>query len=406
MHANEAESVSEGVAAAAPEAPGRSAAGASAARLAHAARVGRLATPDAARLQRMVGNRAFTRLVARAGEEYRPMQGPKPDDPKPDAVLDSPSGHRWVWDPFDHTATIFMPPGGPNPGGAVQITYTEATAAANAGLKNLGMENVVGLSPIRAQILEELRVKQGTYQEDEAGRQARVAAKTGTLCYAFTTQVTTMLEANAQSAAAKHFGGMNPRQEAIDAGRGGAFHTLQDRPGGPSPGDIVSYGSVKPKLKDAERRRANFEERSHIGIFKSKRKSGAKNWIWTVVDGGQGTRQAIWERTRLYTEEELDVDIPRSFAQTDKERKQVGKGGVTGYEAKPKKITCGVLKSSLADSEQNDSDKLLRGWVDVDEFYGAAAADTLSLAGVNSEVFVGNTEDARKKAAAAATLAK
>jgi hypothetical protein len=411
MHGKEADSTGETVSTVASEAPARSVAGASPARLVHAARAGRLATYDAARLQRMVGNRSFARLVARAGDEYRPMQGAGPNDPKPDALLESPSGHKWVWDPFDHTVTIFMPPGQPNPGGAVQITYTEATPDANAKLKYMGVENVIGLSPVRAQVLEELRVKQGTYQEDENQRKARVAAGTGTLCYAFTSQVTSILESSAQSKTAKHLAGMNPRQEAIAAGRGGAFHTLEDRPEGPKPGDVVSYGFVKKKPTGAPRRRANFEERSHIGIFKSKRKSG-DNWIWTVVDGGQALgkqRQAIWERTRLYTEEELDVQIPRSFAQADVMKDghlQVQKGGVTHYETELVKKKCGVLKSSVADSGQNDDDKLLRGWMDIDEFYGSGSAESLSLAGVNSDVFVGSTQEARSKAASAGALAK
>src|SRR5215218_9027368 len=100
MHEKAAPSADEAVATAGPV---RSAPRPSFAGLAHVARAGSLATPDAARLQRMVGNRAFTRLLARAGDEHRPMQGPGPNDPKPDAVMDSPSGHRWVWDPFDHT---------------------------------------------------------------------------------------------------------------------------------------------------------------------------------------------------------------------------------------------------------------------------------------------------------------
>src|SRR5919204_3930114 len=111
MHGRAAESTSEALATVTAAAAARSAAGASSARLARTARAGRLATQDAVVLQRMVGNRAFTRLLARAGDEHRPMQGPGEKDPKPDPVLDSPSGHRFVWDPFDHTVTILMPPG-------------------------------------------------------------------------------------------------------------------------------------------------------------------------------------------------------------------------------------------------------------------------------------------------------
>lgn len=406
-------------------APGPCAAGASRAQLARAVRDRRLTAQGAALLQRTAGNRSVTRLLARAGDEHRPMQGPSPDDPKPDKVELSPSGHRFVWDPFDHTGTIFMPQTGqPNPGGAIQIVWTEATEDANAKLPNHGVERVTSLSPLRAQVLERLRVKQGTYQETEDQRKARVAAASGTLCYAFTAEVTSLLESSAADEAANSIVGMNPRLEAIRAGRGGAFHTLDDRPEGPQPGDIVSYGSVKRKPAKGERRTANFEERSHVGVFKSKRRAGS-DWIWTVVDGGQSlgkSRQAIWERTRLYTEEELDVSIPKTFAQqnvykevdvpipgsgaTKKEKRLVTeKGAITNYEPAPVTKRCGVLKSSLADSGQSDGDKLLRGWLDIDEYYGTAKAESLSLDGVNSSVFVGSSDAARKSAAAAGTLA-
>jgi len=354
----------------------------------------------AARLQRLVGNRAFVRLLARAVEQRAMVDAGGTTD----AAETTGTGHRWVWDPFDHTTTIFMPDTGPNAGGAVQITYEDGTPEELAKLQNAGAERVEGLSPTRAQVMEFLRVKQGTYQESEAGRKARVAANTGeTLCYAFTAAVARELGGDL----AKYVGGMNPREAAIKGKRGGAFHTLEDRPSGPRPGDVVSDGAVQPAKKEGERRRANFETRTHVGIFKSRRSGPGGAEVWTVVDGGQGTiksRQEIRERTRIFTTEELEVQIPKSFAAESNKDKGIAKGQVTNYEAATVTMRCGVLKSKLADAGQSADDKLLRGWLDIDEYWGQGAPPPVSSGGVNNKVFVGG-EGAAKSATTAGVIA-
>ena len=286
------------------------------------------------------------------------------------------------------------------------LTYKEGTPEELAKMQYMGVERVESLSTIRAQVMEFVRVKQGTYQETETQKKARVAANTGeTLCYAFTSAVAQELGGDL----AKYVGGMNPREAAIKGKRGGAFHTLEDRPGGPRPGDIISYGAVQPAKKEGERRRANFETRTHVGVFKSRRTGSAGAEIWTVVDGGQGTiksRQEIRERTRIFTTEELDVQIPRSFAAEKNEEKKIAKGQVTNYERETVTMTCGVLKSDLADAGQSKEDKLLRGWLDIDEYWGAGAPPAISAdGGVNSKVFVGG-EAAAKSANAGGVIAK
>src|SRR5215204_6843215 len=94
----------------------------------------------AARLQRLVGNRAFVRLLARAVEQRAMVDAGGTTD----AAETTGTGHRWVWDPFDHTTTIFMPDTGPNAGGAVQITYKDGTPEELAKLQNAGAERVEG----------------------------------------------------------------------------------------------------------------------------------------------------------------------------------------------------------------------------------------------------------------------
>ena len=203
------------------------------AHLAGAARAGRMSAADTRRLQRMIGNRAVTRILARQdNKDARPMQDAKH---KADERLPSPSGHEMVWDAFDHTATIFMPKDGPNPEGAVQIVYKEGTPEELAKMPNLGVESAVGLSKVRAQILEFLRANQGTYQQESDEAAKKRAAIGATMCNAFLGSVTGSLFATT-------LGGMNPRADAIGAGRGGAFHTLADRKEGPKPGDVVAYG--------------------------------------------------------------------------------------------------------------------------------------------------------------------
>lgn len=65
------------------------------------------------------------------------------------------------------------------------------------------------------------------------------------------------------------------------------------------------------------------------------------------------------------------------------------KGSPIDYEkGEGETMTCGVLKSKYADAGQNADDKLLRGWLDVDEFYGGGAAPPVT--GANDKVFVGN----------------
>jgi hypothetical protein len=365
------------------------------ARLAGAARTGRMSPADAQRLQRMIGNRAVTRILARYdSKDARPMQSATN---KPDERLASPSGHEWVWDPFDRTATIFMPKDGPNPEGAIQLTYKEGTPEELAKMPNLGLENVVGLSKVRASILEFLRTKQGTLQEESTEARARRVAIGATMCNAFTGAVTTSLFSTS-------LGGMDPRKDAIAAGRGGAFHTLWDRPAGPQPGDLIAYGKVEAAPTKSALRRANFATVTHVGFFKSRRKGPGGEEIWTVVDGGQpdpagGKANVVQERTRTFTTEELDVQIPNRFATSDKIEGGKTfwlKGSPIGFENERVKLKCGVLKSKYADAGQNADDKLLRGFIDVDEFYGGGPPPPLT--GVNDKVFIG--KDPEKSGAA------
>jgi hypothetical protein len=367
-------------------------------RLAGAARAGRMSAADTRRLQRMIGNRAVTRILARAdSKDARPMQDAAH---KADERLKSPSGHEMVWDAFDRTATIFMPKDGPNPEGAVQLVYNEGTPEELAKMPNLGLQSAVGLSKVRAQILEFLRANQGTYQtetDEDAKKRAAIGA---TLCNAFLGAVTGSLFSTT-------LGGMNPRADAIAAGRGGAFHTLADREDGPQPGDVIAYGKVEPARAKGELRRANFTTVTHVGFFKSRRKSPDNKEIWTVVDGGQPDpmatkRNIVQERTRTFTREELKVQIPSRFATETKMTKDgrtlYVKGSPIDYEkGDGETMTCGVLKSKYADAGQNADDKLLRGWLDVDEFYGGGAAPAVT--GANNKVFVGN--DPVKNGAAA-----
>jgi hypothetical protein len=68
------------------------------AHLAGAVRAGRMSAADTRRLQRMIGNRAVTRILAREdNKDARPMQDAKH---KADAPMKSPSGHEMVWDAF------------------------------------------------------------------------------------------------------------------------------------------------------------------------------------------------------------------------------------------------------------------------------------------------------------------
>src|SRR4051812_26911266 len=58
---------------------------------------------------------------------------------------------------------------------------------------------------------------------------------------------------------------------------------------------------------------------THVGFFKSRRRGPSGAEIWTVVDGGQPDpsdtkRNIVQERTRTFTTEELEVQIPSRFA--------------------------------------------------------------------------------------------
>ena len=173
-----------------------------------------------------------------------------------------------------------MPKDGPNPEGAVQIVYKEGTPEELAKMPKLGVEDVVPLSKVRAQILEYLRANQGTYQSETEEELSRRRASGATLCNKFLGAVTGSLFSTTLA-------GMDPRADAIKAGRGGAFHTLTDRPDGPRPGDVVAYGKVEPAPKPGDLRRANFSTVTHVGFFKSRHTGPGGEEIWTVVDGGQ-----------------------------------------------------------------------------------------------------------------------
>jgi hypothetical protein len=379
------------------------------ARLAVVASTGGMSAADTQRLQRLVGNRAVRRILAREDKDKRPMQ----DTAHPaDQRLKSPSGHEWVWDPFDNTVTIFMPENDPrNPGGAVQLVYGEGTPDELAKLPNLGLQSALELSKVRARILDFLRANEGTYQtESDEAFNKRVAIG-ATMCNAFVSALTS-------SEFSTKLGGMDPRADAISAGRGGAFHTIWERKEGPKPGDIIAYGKVlqartpdgKPKPPDILRR-ADFTTVTHVGFLKSRRLRQTGQEIWTVVDGGQpdpmGTKKNIvQERTRTFAIEDLEVQIPNRFATETKMeggRTIYVKGSPMGYEKTPVTLPCGVLKSKYADAGQNADDKLLRGWVDVDEFYGGGPPPPLT--GVNDKVFVGN-DPANSGAAKTGAVAK
>lgn len=390
MHASDAEAAERAIEAQAPVPQPALAlqAGAPATTLLAAkARRRNLSAADAQRLQRTVGNRALRRLLARDDKDKRPMQDAQhPMDPR----VEGWNGQQWVWDAFDNTATIFLPDNDPNnPGGAIQLVYGEGTVDALNKMPNFGMQNALGLSRVRASVLEYLRSHEGTYQNESTEAFNKRVAIGATMCNAFTGALTTDVFQNS-------LGGMDPRANTVAAGRGGAFHTIWDRKEGPKPGDLVAYGKVEPAAKDSQRRRANFTAVTHVGFMKSRHATADGKEIWTVVDGGQndpgGTKKNIvQERTRTFTLEDLDVQIPNRFATSDKiegGKTYYLKGSPIGYEKDRVTLTCGVLKSKHADAGQNADDKLLRGWVDVDEYYGGGPPPPLT--GVNNAVFVGN----------------
>jgi hypothetical protein len=355
--------------------------------------VRRLSPQDVLSLQRAVGNRAVAKMVQRygtgKGEDQRPMmdKGGKTDEP-----WVGPEGDRFVWDPFDRTLTIFTSENGPNAGKAIQMTYRDGTPDELAKLPtDKFYERVEVLSPVRAAALEFLRTEQGKYQESEADRASRVetanaSGKRTTLCNSHTGKFGAAL-----AGAKANLGGFDPRAEAIKGQRGGAFHTLESHPSGPKPGDIYSCGIVtKPTKKDGLRT-ANFFTTTHVGVFKSRRPGPNGAEIWTVVDGGQGTfegRQETRERTRIFQRERLEISIPKKIASN---------GNPLAWENKPVEMECGVLHSKLADAGQGADDKLLRGWLDIDEYFGDDKS-VPTQTGANNAVFVGNAASAASPA--------
>ena len=389
MSSRATESASETDVAVAPE---RRSAGASPAGL------GRLGPNDVLRLQRTAGNRAVGRIAAvaqrrslqRASPEERPMLGPA-EGGKTDELLDFGNvGTKFQWDYFDRTLMIYTAKDGPGGGKAYQLVYNDGSPEELATRKPEELiQSAEELSPLRAESMEYLRTSQGKFQETEGERETRVAnAGTGrpTLCYQHTGAIATVLSDGTE----KGMGGMDPRKGAMKGLRAGAFHTLESHPNGPRPGDIVSYGAVLPPAKGKTLRQANFFTVLHIGIFKSRRKTG-EGEIWTVVDGGQGKfegRQETRERTRTFTRERLEVALPTKFFESGK-----NKGTPSGWETE--EIDCGVLKSKKADAGQSADDKLLRGWLDIDEYFGGGSAPT-DLSGVNNRVFVGKAKASAK----------
>jgi hypothetical protein len=405
----------------------------------------RLSVQDALGLQRTLGNRAVARLaLARAPakdpfEEKRAMrEGAEKSFYKPDAEFTGPEGDQFVFDPFDRTLTIFTPKDGPNKGQAIRMTYVEGTPEELAKLdaKDLFSSTEV-LSPLRAKALQWLRGEAGTYQEDEAGRKERLRKvhEKGEAARAewvkgssanqaaldkykadlteynqgvqdWTDKKRPLLPAQVKAPAGMptdarvtscnlhtgefgtavlglSVGGMDPRQDAINANRGGAFRTLESHPSGPKAGDIMSYGPVFKASKAGGLRRTNFIETKHVGVFKSRRPGPSGTEIWTVVDGGQGSfegRQETRERTRVFARERMLVQIP----------KRTDSGKFAGFETDMVEMEVGVMKSKYADAGQSDEDKVLRGWIDIDDYFGGTSAATPQGAG--SRVFPGKPE--------------
>jgi hypothetical protein len=349
-----------------------------------------LATPQGVlALQRTAGNRAVCRMLGRrrlarygSGAEQREMLelGGKTDE-----RIHSVAGD-WVWDEFDRTLTLFTTLDGPYKGKALRVTYKDASREALEAMDPKDRyTNYEELSVERAKALEWMRTAQGKYQETEASRKIRVGDKTSgqTLCNSNTGNYLTSVVG--QSQGYRLLFGLDPLQIATGSKRAGAFHTIFSHPAGPKAGDIVSYGKVTENKKGGPRE-AEFGTTTHVGIFKSAR-PGPSGVIWTVVDGGQGTfvsRQETRERTRLLTKETLLVEMNKL---NDKGR-AVGKFKET--------MECAVLKSSLADAGQSAEDKLLRGWIDLDEFLGGESAATEKGAG--NRVFVGGQPTAAPSA--------
>jgi hypothetical protein len=378
---------------------------ASIAALRPAAFAGRLSPGGAVELQRLAGNRAVTRIATgrasrrlerKSDEERAMVHKDAGEGGKTDELIDDNFGNQWWWDFFDRSLTLFTPESGPNRGWGLQLVYKEGSTEDINKRPQDFIDNAERLSPIRAAALDYLRRTQGLYQEqaaDVAGRVASAGTGKPTLCYAHTSSFSSLLSKQDPT---MHLGnalaGMDPRAGAIKLGRGGAFRTLQSHPSGPRPGDIVSYGKIEPAPRPNANRQANFHTILHIGVFKSRRKLPSGQELWTVVDGGQGRfegRQEIRERLRTFARETLDVAIPKETTSSDEAKT---------WEAKRVPIECGVLKSKQADAGQSPDDKLLRGWVDIDDLFGAETPPKPTLEGVDNPVFIGTKKAAELKA--------
>ena len=374
--------------------------------VARAARAGRLSPVGAARLQRLAGNRAVTRLATgrparrlqrKSDEERAMVHKDSGEGGTTDQLIADSFGNQWWWDAFDRSLTLFTPENGPNAGWGLQIVYKEGSAEEINKRPGDFIDNAERLSPIRLAALDYLRRMQGFYQEraeDVAPRVASAGIGKPTLCYAHTSGISTLLsKEDPTMQLGNALAGMDPRAGSIKLGRAGAFRTIQSHPKGPRPGDIVSYGKIEKAPDDKSKRQTNFHTILHIGVFKSRRSLPNGQELWTVVDGGQGKfegRQEIRERYRTFARETLDVAIPKDTTSS---------GKATAWEAKRVPMVCGVLKSKKADAGMNADDKLLRGWVDIDDLFGGGAPPKPTLQGVDNPVFIGTKKAAALKAA-------
>jgi hypothetical protein len=387
------------------EAVERAPADAAIATVARAAVAGRLSPRGAVQLQRLAGNRAVTRIATgrasrrlqrKSDEERAMVHKDAGERGTTDELIADNFGNQWWWDAFDRSVTLFTPESGPNAGWGLQIVYKEGSTEEINKRPQDFIDNAERLSPIRLAALDYLRRTQGFYQEkaeDVAGRVASAGTGKPTLCYAHTSSFSSLLsKQDPTMQLGTALAGMDPRAGAIKLGRAGAFRTLQSHPSGPRPGDIVSYGKIEPAPRPGANRQTQFHTILHIGVFKSRRSLPNGQELWTVVDGGQGKfegRQEIRERYRTFARETLDVLIPKETTASDKAKT---------WEAKRVPIECGVLKSKKADAGMSADDKLLRGWVDIDDLFGGGTAPTRTLQGVDNPVFIGTKKAAELKA--------
>lgn len=429
------------------EVPPRTGADAFPLALAGVARSGpRWMTPrDLLHLQGTIGNRAVRRMAADLQRETTAIPSQRamvegPEKGKKDLEFTGPENDRFVLDEFDQTLTIFTSPDGPNEGRAIRMTYKKPAGGETPTLEPDGLTNTELLSPLRAKALAWLSGEQGTFQESEEKRKERVDASTARNVAAlqewrakspanetaFLTYQQQMEEWRARQKAwlenkrkgmgpimpkppalmpaevkatacnvhtekfaralfgrTTKVGGLDPRAGAIIENRAGAFQTLESNPAGPQAGDIVSYGAIYEPTKPGRLRRGDFGTIKHVGVFKSRRPGPNDTEIWTVVDGGQGDfarRQETRERTRIFQKERLEVSIA-----------MLGPTGKRTGARETAEMECGVLKSKLADAGQSMDDKLLRGWIDIDQYFGTESVSEATATGANNPVFVGKT---------------